>query len=215
MVPSPTVNNLESVSCTGSDCWVVGSGGTIIRVPQTPDLSTSNNDGTITQGTPESNTVTDVAGTVTVKLLDSLGNGLSGGLVQYFNGSWHTFGTTGTGGAVSSMLLPDNYDFRMTYAYGQVEKWQNVRANPTVVFQTLNVAVELKDGFGNRVGGGVVRYYSDSWHDIGTTDSSGAVKIELLATTYNFSMDCNLGHSEKSQNIGWSANVIFFTSMFT
>ena len=182
-----------------------------------PQTSTSNSRGVAATGVNSaSNTVTvDAATTVTVKLLDSTGHGLMGGRVDYYsNSSWHAFGITGVDGSVSNMLLPDNYDFRMTYAYGQVGEWQNVRANPMVVFQTVNVAVELKDGLGNGISGGAVRYYGGSWHDIGTTGGTGTVRLELLATTYNFSMDYNNVHSEKSQNVGWSSDVIFPTTLF-
>jgi hypothetical protein len=96
----------------------------------------------------------------------------------------------------------------MTYADGQVEKWQNVQANPTVTFQTVSVAVQLKNHLGNGIRGGVAQYYSRSWHDIGTTDSNGIVTVQMLPTTYTFSIDFNHTHYEVQQNVLWSPNVV-------
>ena len=216
---SPTASNLNSVSCASpSNCWAVGSNGTIVYVSQStvnpPPPKTENI--TVISTSSASNPITvDSQVMVTVKLVDSNGNGLSGGVVQYFNGSWSSFGTTSVDGSVSKKLLLGNYDFRMTYTDGQVEKWQNV-AESTVTFQTVNVQVQLKNSFGVGVSGGVVEYYSGGgWHAIGVTDSRGLVAVELLAATYDFSMNYNHAHSEKWQNIDWSSNVIFQTSMFT
>jgi len=212
-VASPTTNNLNSISCTSSsDCWAVGNSGTIVRVPLSPVDPLHTNNGSIggTQGSSGSNPMTaDLSGTVTVRLLESRGSGLNGGEVQWFNGSWHSFGTTGADGSVGNKLPSGNYNFRMTYAGGQIEKWQNVQANQIVVFQTVNVVVQLKNSLGNGISGGVVEYYGGSWRNIGTTDSSGMVTVELLAVTYGFSMDYNHAHNEKWQNVLWSPNVIF------
>jgi len=212
-VASPTTNNLNSISCasTFSGCWAVDSDGTFVQVPQIPIVTSQSTGGNIVsiQGNPNSNTMTaNAPGEITVRLLDSRGIGLSGGEVQWFNGSWHTFGTTGADGSVDNTLPSGNYDFRVTYADGQVEKWQNVQANPTVTFQTVKVAVQLKTHLGNGISGGVAQYYSRSWHNIGTTDRNGLVTVELLATTYVFSIDFNHAHYEVQQNVLWSPNVI-------
>lgn len=61
-----------------------------------------------------------------------------------------------------------------------------------------------------------MKYHSGgSWHNIGTTDSTGMVAMELLAVTYNVSIDYNHSHNEKMQNIEWSSNLILQTSMLT
>jgi hypothetical protein len=76
---------------------------------------------------------------VTVKLLDSKGNGLTGGVVQYYSGGWKSFGTTGSDGTVSMALSPGTYIFRISYAGGSQEKSQDVASDPNVVFQTVQV----------------------------------------------------------------------------
>ena len=146
-----------------------------------------------------------------MKLLDSRNNALTGGVVQYFDGSWHSFGTTGSDGSVSMVLAKGNYAFRMTFANGQIEKWQNVGSNPTVVFQTVRVVVELKNSAGTGIGGGVAKYYSGSWYAFGTTGSDGTLSMELLPINYAFSIDYAHGHQEKWQNVGSNPTVVFQT----
>jgi hypothetical protein len=57
----------------------------------------------------------------------------------------------------------------------------------------------------------VAKYYSGGWHDIGTTDSSGQVSMELLPINYAFSIDYAHGHNEKWQNVGTNPAVTFQT----
>ena len=82
---------------------------------------------------------------VIVRLQDSLNGDLAGGTVKYYAGGWKEFGTTGAGGVVNKELLPKSYKFRMTYLGGVVEKTQDVAANPTVAFATVEVTIELRD----------------------------------------------------------------------
>jgi hypothetical protein len=50
----------------------------------------------------------------------------SNGEVQYYSNGWHDFGTTGTDGKASLELLPTSYSFSMEYAYGRIQKAQNI-----------------------------------------------------------------------------------------
>jgi hypothetical protein len=84
--------------------------------------------------------VTDPA--VTVTLLDSNGNGLSGGAVQYYSGGWFSFGTTGSDGTVRMSLAAGTYTFQITYAGASLQKIQDVGTNLTVTFQTVKVHSE-------------------------------------------------------------------------
>ena len=171
---------------------------------------------TLTSNTPDaagsfataSITVTP-AGTVEVKLLDSHGNGISGGVVEYYKAGWKPFGTT-VGGQASKPLDPGTYSFRMTYAYGTVQKSQNITADPIVIFQTANALVQLKSSSGNALDTGTADYYAGGWHSLGTT-SGGEVSMELLPASYSFRMTYAFASVQKSQDLSANATVVFQT----
>ena len=159
----------------------------------------------------KSETYTISTNMVIVELRDSLGNPLSGGVVQYYSGGWQTFGTTDISGRVSKELTPGTYTFSMNYAFGRQEKAQNTATNPTVVFQTTKVTVELRDSANSLMDTGTVQYYSGGWRDIGST-SGGQVSKELLPLSYTFSMTYVFARQEKPQNIAIDPTVVFQTT---
>jgi hypothetical protein len=85
-----------------------------------------------------------------------------------------------------------------------------VSTNPSVVFQTTKVTVQLKDSNGALMDTGTVQYYSGGWRDIGST-SGGQVSKELLPGSYTFSMNHAYARQEKAQNIGANFTVVFQT----
>ena len=149
--------------------------------------------------------------TVNVKLQlnDSLNNGLDNGLVKYYAAGWRTIGNT-VSGEISKELLPGSYTFGMTYEGTYKEKVQNTGTDAVVLFQTVNVKLQLKDSLNNGLDNGSVKYYAGSWRTVGTT-ISGEISKELLPGSYTFGMSYEGTYKEKVQNTGLNAVVLFQT----
>ncbi|MDF2668890.1 MAG: hypothetical protein K0R67_1196 [Paenibacillus sp.] len=135
---------------------------------------------------------------VKVQLKDSQGIALDSGEVKYYAGSWRILGTT-AGGEVSKELLPGNYSFGTTYEGTYNQQTQNTGSDPVVVFNTVNVKVQLKDSQGTALDGGEVKYYAGRWRTFGTT-AGGEVSKELLAGPYSFGMTYVGTYTQKSEN---------------
>jgi hypothetical protein len=147
-----------------------------------------------------------------VQLKNSQGTLIDTGTVQYYSGAWRTFGTT-TNGAIAKELLPNNYSFRMTYAFASNDKQQNIGTNATVVFQTVNASVQLKNSQGNLIDQGTVQYYSGAWRDFGST-TGGTIAKELLPNSYQFRMTYAYVNNDKTQDVG-SNNVVSYSTVLT
>ncbi|MDI4649065.1 OmpL47-type beta-barrel domain-containing protein [Cohnella hashimotonis] len=167
----------------------------------------------IAQNTGNSAAVVFQTVKVKVQLKDSLGHPLDTGSASYYAGGWKSFGTT-SGGEVSKELLPGSYTFGMKQEGTYKELLQNVGTDATVVFQTVQVTLRLKDSLGNPLDTGSASYYADGWKTFGTT-SGGEVSKELLPGSYTFGMKHEGAYKELLQNVGTDAAVVFQTVKVT
>jgi hypothetical protein len=161
------------------------------------------------QNIGENPTVTFQTVNTNVELRNSLGELIDQGVVQYYSGGWREFGSTANG-VISKELLPNNYTFRMSYGFASNDKAQNIGTNPTVIFQTVNTNVELRNSLGELIDQGVVQYYSGGWRNFGST-SSGITSKELLPNNYTFRITHDFISNDKVQNIGTNNTVTFST----
>jgi len=146
---------------------------------------------------------------IIVELRNSLGNFIDGGTVKYYSGGWREFGITSEGIATKE-LLPKNYSFRMIFAYASNDKSQDVRDGNSVVFNTVNVPVELRNSQSVMIDEGIVKYYSGGWREFGII-SGGIATRELLPKNYSFRMTYAFASNDKQQDISDGNSVMFNT----
>jgi hypothetical protein len=138
----------------------------------------------------------------TIQLKNSQGNLMDTGTIQYYSGAWRAFGTT-TNGGVSMELLPNSYQFNMTYAYVTNSKTQDVGSNNTVTFSTVLATVNVINTQNNPVNNAAVTYYSGAWRQFGNTVNGNATK-ELLPASLQFRAQSGSASQNKTQDL--SAN---------
>ncbi|MNY61921.1 hypothetical protein D3C86_1986660 [compost metagenome] len=85
---------------------------------------------------------------------------------------------------------------------------QNIGTDPVVVFQTVNVNVQLKDSQGNPLDGGSASYYAGSWRTFGST-VGGEIHKELLPGVYTFGMSYGGVYKETVANTSSNLAVNF------
>ena len=145
-----------------------------------------------------------------VKLVNSLGTKLTGGALQYYDGSWKPAVNNNDGTFTVNTTLK-TVSLQMTYAYGVQTKSNVTVGSDTVVFQTVNAQVKLQNSQGSLMDTGTVQYYAGAWRNFGTT-SNGVATMELLPVNYSFSMTYAFASNNKAQDLSANPIVVFQTT---
>jgi hypothetical protein len=134
-----------------------------------------------------------------VRLLDSNGDILTGGTLQYYEGGWKN-AVHNKDGTFIVNTNQSKVSLRMTYAYGS-QTLSNVNVgNDIITFKTINAIVQLKDSRGNLIDQGTVQYYSGAWRDFGRT-INGKVTKELLPINLTLRAIVGSAQQDKTQNL--------------
>ncbi|MBN1195390.1 MAG: hypothetical protein JXA08_08630, partial [Methanomicrobiaceae archaeon] len=153
--------------------------------------------------------------TTTVRFADSAGNGIAGGVVEYYASGWKTFGTTGPDGNVTKELLPKSYTFRITSDGATLSKVQDIAADPVVEFGTNLTTVRFETPDGTGIAGATVEYNAGGWKPFGTTGADGNATKELLPMSYTFRITCDGATISKVQDVAANPVVEFRTNLTT
>ncbi|NQX58122.1 cadherin-like beta sandwich domain-containing protein [Paenibacillus qinlingensis] len=164
----------------------------------------------LTQNTGTSSTITFQTVNTQVQFTNSQGLPQAEGTVSYYGGGWRTFGSI-SAGAANKELLAGSYTFAINYDGAVNQKVQHIGTDPLLVFQTVQVKVNLKNSLGTPLSGGSISYYAGSWKSLGMTDIAGEAGKEMLANSYTFAMNYEGTLNQRVQQVGTDPTVAFQT----
>lgn len=141
----------------------------------------------------------------TVQLKDSAGDlipsqkTVGNGFVQFYSGGWQEIGDT-VAGETSIELLPNLYNFRMSYAQSSSDQ-KNDLFEDTITFNTEMIEIELRNSQDELIvdSSDSVQYSSNGWQEFGILENGIAAK-ELLPKVYNFRMNYAYASAEKKND---------------
>lgn len=154
---------------------------------------------------------------VTVTLRNDANNPRKGGAVSYYTNSWRDMDDTDANGESTIELLPSKVSFAVVWRGSRQQKTvNNVGDDPSVTFKTVPITVHLEDHAGSPLEGGAVTFYSNSWRDMGDTDSNGDATVELLPSKVSFAVVWLGSRQQKTVNDisdSGASPVVFQTSL--
>ncbi len=150
-----------------------------------------------------------------VSLKDSSGNGLAGGTVSYYAGSWVNNAATTDASGLALLQLPAGKNatsVTMNYKGGSIQINQSMASNPYYLYQTKKVAFKLLSSTGELLTGGA-EYYAAGWRGFGDNAEAAANStMEMLPAKYSFAATY-AGARQQKDNVDISAvsEVVFTT----
>ena len=146
---------------------------------------------------------------VSMDLMSSTGEPLASDNAKYYASGWKQFGNDVNG--TNMELLPNSYSFKVYYKGGSKQKSQDVSENGNVVFETVNVAMNLLSSTGETLASDNAKYYASGWKQFG--DGITSASMELLPNNYSFKVYYKGGSNQKSQDVGTDPNIVFETGL--
>ena len=150
-----------------------------------------------------------------VSLKDSSGNGLAGGTVSYYAGSWVNNAATTDASGLALLQLPAGKNatsVTMNYKGGSIQINQSMASNPYYLYQTKKIAFKLLSSTGELLTGGA-EYYAAGWRGFGDNAEAAANStMEMLPAKYSFAATY-AGARQQKDNVDISAvsEVVFTT----
>ena len=146
---------------------------------------------------------------LSVHLLDSRNNLLTGGQLKYYDGGWKDAIDNGDG-MFRVETDRSTVSLRMIYAYASQDMADVQVSGGPVIFQTVPCEVQLESSTGQLMDEGTVKYYAGGWRDFGVT-SGGTAEKELLPGTCSFRMAYAGASIDKQWNYSENHTVPFST----
>lgn len=144
-----------------------------------------------------------------IALKNNNGALLPGGTLQYYDGSWKD-AVNNNNGTFSITTTKTSLSLRMTYGFASQTRNNVAVGSDTIVFQTVNAAVQLRSSAGEPLDTGTVQYYAGAWRPFGTTVNGVATK-ELLPVNYSFRMTYGFAGKDTAQDLSQNQTVTFTT----
>ncbi len=155
---------------------------------------------------------------VSVKLISSTGNALSGAVSHYgtATGGWLRFGDNGEGAANTSMeMLEQAYTFQMNYKGALQNQKVTVSGATEVTFTTRAFTFKLLDSAGAPLSG-TANFYAGKWQPFGDNgEGETNAAMELLPVEHTFEVIHNGARQQRKINVADASEVLFQTGRVT
>ncbi|MFN3215432.1 MAG: PilZ domain-containing protein [Acidimicrobiales bacterium] len=138
-------------------------------------------------------------------VLSSDGSGRAGGLVQmHFDGVWNDIATTDESGCVALAVPRQGVVPVQVVLDGRTERIdQDLLWDPSVVFETTEVVVEVVSSSGEPVEGARVQWHGAVWRDAGRTGVDGTARFETWDQTIPVQVVLDGRTKRIDQNVRW------------
>ncbi|MFN3215431.1 MAG: hypothetical protein ACE367_02935 [Acidimicrobiales bacterium] len=149
---------------------------------------------------------------VVVEVVSSSGEPVEGARVQWHGAVWREAGATGVDGTARFETWDQAIPVQV-WLNGRVHRIdQNVGVDPTMVFETTEVVVEVVSSSGEPVAGAQVQWHGGVWREAGRSDADGTARFETWAQTIPVQVVLDGRTKRIDQNVRWDPRIVFETT---